>query len=55
LCRWYSPLPVDGVYGRLSWCRDGATAGNGKVENWFELLDAWFDAAGEPGTNGYSH
>jgi clostripain len=54
-CTFYSPLPVEGVYGRLAWCRDGATAGNGKVENWFELLDSWFDAAGEPGTNDYIH
>jgi len=23
--------------------RDGATTGNGEVENWFELLDSWFD------------
>jgi clostripain len=53
-CTWYSPLPVEGTYGRLAWCRDGATAGNGKVETWFELLDSWFDPAGDPGTNGYS-
>jgi clostripain len=56
LCRWYSPLPVPGVYGKLAFCRDGATPGNGKVENWFELLDAWFDASAHgPGSNGYEH
>jgi len=35
---------------------DGATAGNGVVENWFELMDAWFDepSVEEPGgANGY--
>ena len=56
--RWYSPEPAkEGktVNGNLAWCRDGAIAGDGKVENWFELLDAWFDvddgAAG--GLNGW--
>jgi clostripain len=56
LCRWYSPLPVPGVYGRLAFCRDGATAGNGVVESWFELLDCWYDpAAPEPGANRCAH
>ena len=42
---WYTPLAVKGKdgYGLYSWCSDGAKAGNGKVENWFELMDAWFD------------
>ena len=30
-------------YGKYFWCRDGATPGNNRVENWFELLDSWFD------------
>ena len=30
-------------YGRWAFLEDGATPGNGVVENWFELLDAWFD------------
>jgi clostripain len=52
---WYTPLKGDGkAYGRWSFLRDGATPGNGVVENWFELLDLWFD---EPdargGVNGY--
>lgn len=56
LCRWYTPHRADGVYGSLAWCRDGATAGNGKIENWFELLDAWFDAgAADGGANRYAH
>jgi len=56
---WYTPLPVEGgkdAYGRYSWCMDGATAGNEVVENWFELMDAWFDepSVEEPGgANGY--
>ncbi|HET6202034.1 MAG TPA: clostripain-related cysteine peptidase [Planctomycetota bacterium] len=55
-CRWYTPLPVEGVYGRLAWCRDGAKQGNGEVENWFELLDHWFDdtRSGPEGTNHYA-
>jgi hypothetical protein len=32
-CRWYSPGPVPGVYGKLAWCKDGAEPGNGVVEN----------------------
>ena len=57
-CRWYTPLP-DGrtkqVYGRLSWCKDGATPGNRVVENWFELLDSWYDTTNDEtgGLNGY--
>ena len=33
-----------------------ATAGNGDVENWFELLDSWFDDVSETpgGLNGYA-
>jgi len=56
-CEWYSPLPVDRFYGRLAWCKDGATPGNGKVENWFELMDFWFDdtKAGPEGSNQYAH
>ncbi len=45
---WYNALDVSGKYtgaplGKLSWCADGATAGNTVVENWFELLDSWYD------------
>jgi clostripain len=64
---WYSPIlaaPLaegekrgrDAGYGGYTWCSDGATAGNGKVENWFELMDAWFDkptAENPGGANGY--
>ncbi len=44
--RWYHPLPHQNpgeLVGGWAWCRDGATAANGEVENWFELLDWWFD------------
>ena len=43
---WYTPLePLepDGPYGRWSFLAEGATPDNGEVENWFELLDCWFD------------
>lgn len=55
---WYSPLPVEGrkAFGRYAWCADGATPDNGEVENWFELMDAWFDAQDDNGgSNGYRH
>ena len=44
--QWYCPNDRTGnryAYGKYSWSRDGAKAGNEKVENWFELLDSWFD------------
>lgn len=52
---WYTPIPGDRKnYGNWSFLKDGATPGNGKVENWFELLDSWFDVADERGgVNGY--
>ena len=42
-------------YGRWKFLRDGATPGNRKVENWFELLDYWFDDTTKKaeGLNGY--
>jgi len=56
---WYTPLEAsDGVgpYGRWAFLRDGATPENGEVENWFELLDCWFDDAsqGPGGFNRYA-
>ncbi len=57
---WYNALEPAGDadgYGKYAWCIDGATPGNGEVENWFELMDAWFDSAeaDEPGgSNGYA-
>lgn len=49
---WYSPLAFEENgkdYGRWSFLADGATPGNGQVENWFELLDTWFDVADDAG------
>jgi clostripain len=52
--RWYTPTAGPGKIGRWSFLRDGATEGNGVVENWFELLDSWFDQSdGKGGINGY--
>lgn len=57
---WYSTLSLDegqNSYGRYAWCIDGAEPSNGEVENWFELMDAFFDSS-EPsnpgGVNGYA-
>jgi clostripain len=51
--QWYSPLDMTKEaelksqrlrpYGKYLWCQDGAKAGNDRVENWFELLDSWYD------------
>jgi clostripain len=53
--RWYTPIRGDRKnVGNWSFLKDGATPGNGVVENWFELLDSWFDVADEKGgINGY--
>ncbi len=40
--RYYNPDIYSG-YGKLLWCIDAATQGNSIVENWFEMLDSWFD------------
>jgi len=53
-CNWYSPASVPLVYGRMAWCRDGAVPGDGIVQNWFELFDAWLDAPGG-GVNDYAY
>ena len=53
---WYTPEAGTGKdYGRWSFLRDGAKAGDGVVDNWFELLDSWLDEQGGPGggANGY--
>jgi len=55
---WYSPLAYDGAgkdLGGWAFLKDGATPANGVVENWFELLDSWFDDDPEAtgGVNGY--
>ena len=61
---WYNANDVSGKYskekyeGKLQFCKDGATSGNNTVENWFELMDAWFDGGGndaDGGWNGYRY
>ena len=48
--RWYTPLSGDSHhYGNWSFLKDGATRDNGIIENWFELLDSWFDVADAQG------
>ncbi len=50
---WYNAISKSPYYGKLSWCDDDASS-NSDVENWFEMLDSWFDT-GQPGLNGYSY
>ncbi len=51
--KWYNSLDLSssGSYGKLAWCIDGATAGDSTDQNWFELLDSWFDTIND-GTGG---
>ncbi len=57
--QWYHPhrrVTQRYAYGGYDWCAEGAQAANNKVENWFELLDHWFDNQNESGdTNEYKH
>ncbi len=54
---WYSPRPAkdrEANVGEWAWCREGATEGDGAVQNWFELLDLWYDVAdANGGVNGW--
>src|SRR5262249_28723247 len=46
--RWYTPMRGDREnYGNWSFLKDGATPGNGVVENWYELLESWFNVTEE--------
>lgn len=43
---WYNPLDASefsNYYGKILWCQDNATRNNRIVENWFELLDYFYD------------
>jgi len=46
---WYNAIDTateyssGNYYGKIKWCIDGAIQDNRQVENWFELLDVWFD------------
>ena len=53
---WYHPADRRNerhAFGLYDWCKVGATPNNGKVENWFELLDSWYDDAPDGGVNNY--
>ncbi len=60
---WYNAIDTNleyetgHLYGKLSWCIENATQGNGVVENWFELLDSWFDENNDSdgGLNAYQY
>lgn len=46
--RWYTPVNGPAPhYGDWAFLKDGATSGNGTVENWFELMESWFKLADE--------
>jgi uncharacterized protein (TIGR03067 family) len=46
--RWYTPITGGHEnYGNWSFLKDGATPGNGVVENWYELLESWFNVTEE--------
>ncbi|MDY6935218.1 MAG: clostripain [Spirochaetota bacterium] len=58
---WYNSIDTDAafsdddsLYGKLSWCIDGATSSDSTIDNWFEMLDDWFDEGGGGGLNGYT-
>ncbi|MBP7554141.1 MAG: clostripain [Spirochaetes bacterium] len=60
---WYNAIHTQEVfgsgehYGALDWCSDGAIAGNNIIENWFELLDSFYDGTNDlsGGANGYQY
>jgi len=44
------------TYGKLSFCKDNAIENNNIIENYFEVLDFWFDYKNDNGGyNGYSY
>lgn len=49
---WYHPDDRRGnryEFGNYAWCADGAKRENGVVDNWYELLDSWFDTDDDEG------
>ena len=51
---WYNSLEDEKTYGRMSFCKDNAISGNNIVENYFEVLNYWFDEKNSyGGYNGY--
>lgn len=63
---WYNALnvtdrsdnTVEKYYGELAWCEDKSMNVVASVDNWFEMLDAWYDPNGngaDGGCNGYQY
>ena len=57
-CGWFHPDDISNEqnsYGLYDWCINGATRGNNRVENFYELLDHLFDHSNDKkgGVNGY--
>lgn len=52
--KWYNAKPVENQ-GNLAFCRDGAVEGNKIIENYFEVLDYWFDSVSERNVNDYEY
>ncbi len=51
---WYNANSDANYYGNLSFCKDNAKMNNNVVENYFEVLDFWFDINDDNGgLNGY--
>lgn len=50
--KWYNPKPFENQ-GNLAFCKDGAIENNQIVENYFEVLDFWFDSDNEKDVNEY--
>ncbi|OHD06473.1 MAG: hypothetical protein A2086_01795 [Spirochaetes bacterium GWD1_27_9] len=57
---WYTSLDTQQVigannyYGKLFWCKDNATQDNKIIENWFELLDYYYDDPTQNNGGGYN-
>lgn len=52
--KWYNAKVVSNQ-GELAFCKDGATENNQIVENYFEVLDFWFDSDNTEDTNEYMY
>lgn len=52
--KWYNANAILNQ-GKLAFCKDGATENNQIVENYFEVLDFWFDSDNTEDTNEYMY
>ncbi len=56
---WYTPIDLNTetsgakLYGNLSFCSGGSE--NGIVENWFEMIDKWYDDISVNSGEGYNY